>query len=196
MKKKIFFIDGLINISAAQIFLFLQKIISDKKDFELFFLSSKNDEAKWPYTQSPLNLIRIWENGSYVRNLFTFFKNNKSSVIHFFFELRTFGTLKSAIKVPLLLYLLKRTNAKIILTLYNPFIVRKKNSWQVVDSIPFNIPTFIMKVLIHLYVKSICGSCHKIIVENNIVKSGLVEYFDITSDKIIVINNAVPQDKR
>ena len=196
MKKKIFFIDGLINISAAQIFLFLQKIISDKKDFELFFLSSKNDEAKWPYTQFPLNLIRIWENGSYVRNLFTFFKNNKSSVIHFFFELRTFGTLKSAIKVPLLLYLLKRTNAKIILTLYNPFIVRKKNSWQVVDSIPFNIPTFIMKVLIHLYVKSICGSSHKIIVENNILKSGLVEYFDITSDKIIVINNAVPQDKR
>ena len=196
MKKKIFFIDGLINISAAQIFLFLQKIISDKKDFELFFLSSKNDEAKWPYTQFPLNLIRIWENGSYVRNLFTFFKNNKSSVIHLFFELRMFGALKSAIKIPFLLYLLKRTNAKIILTLYNPFIVRKKNSWQVVDSIPFNIPTFIMKVLIHLYVKSICGSSHKIIVENNIVKSVLVEYFDITSDKIIVINHGVPQDKR
>ena len=196
MKKKIFFIDGLINISAAQTFLFLQKIISDKKDFELFFLSPKNDAVKWPYTQSPLNLIRIWENSSYVRNLFTFFKNNKSSVIHFFFELRMFGTLKSAIKFPFLLYLLKRTNAKIILTLYNPFIFRKENRWQIIDNVPFNIPTFIMKVLIHLYVKSICGSCHKIIVENNIVKSGLVEYFDITSDKIIVINNAVPQDKR
>ena len=196
MKKKIFFIDGLINISAAQTFLFLQKIISDKKDFELFFLSPKNDAVKWPYTQSPLNLIRIWENSSYVRNLFTFFKNNKSSVIHFFFELRMFGTLKSAIKFPFLLYLLKRTNAKIILTLYNPFIFRKENSWQIIDNVPFNIPTFIMKVLIHLYVKSICGSSHKIIVENNIVKSGLVEYFDITSDKIIVINHAVPQDKR
>ena len=196
MKKKIFFIDGLINISAAQTFLFLQKIISDKKDFELFFLSSKNDEAKWPYTQFPLNLIRIWENDSYVRKLFTFFKNNKSSVIHLFFELRMFGTLKSAIRFPFLLYLLKRTNAKIILTMYNPFIFRKENSWQIIDNVPFNIPTFIMKVLIHLYVKSICGSSHKIIVENNIVKSGLVEYFDITSDKIIVINNAVPQDKR
>jgi glycosyltransferase involved in cell wall biosynthesis len=196
MKKKIFFIDGLINISAAQIFLFLQKIISDKKDFELFFLSPKNDEAKWPYTQFPLNLIRIWENDSYVRKMFTFFKNNKSSVIHLFFELRMFGTLKSAIRFPFLLYLLKRTNAKIILTLYNPFIFRKENSWQIIDNVPFNIPTFIMKVLIHLYVKSICGSSHKIIVENNIVKSGLVEYFDITSDKIIVINHAVPQDKR
>ena len=194
MKKKIFFIDGLINISAAQIFLFLQKIISDKKDFELFFLSSKNDEAKWPYTQFPLNLIRMWENDSYVRKLFTFFKNNKSSVIHLFFELRMFGTLKSAIRFPFLLYLLKRTNAKIILTLYNPFIFRKENSWQIIDNVPFNIPTFIMKVLIHLYVKSICGSSHKIIVENNILKSGLVEYFDITSDKINVINNAVPQD--
>ena len=196
MKKKIFLIDGLINISAAQIFLFLQKIISDKKDFELFFLSSKNDEAKWPYTQFPLNLIRMWENDSYVRKLFTFFKNNKSSVIHLFFELRMFGTLKSAIRFPFLLYLLKRTSAKIILTLYNPFIFRKENSWQIIDNVPFNIPTFIMKVLIHLYVKSICGSSHKIIVENNIVKSGLVEYFDITSDKIIVINHAVPQDKR
>ena len=196
MKKKIFFIDGLINISATQIFLFLQKIISDKKDFELFFLSPKNDEAKWPYTQFPLNLIRMWENDSYVRKLFTFFKNNKSSVIHLFFELRMFGTLKSAIRFPFLLYLLKRTNAKIILTLYNPFIFRKENSWQIIDNVPFNIPIFIMKVLIHLYVKSICGSSHKIIVENNIVKSGLVEYFDITSDKIIVINHAVPQDKR
>ena len=194
MKKKIFLIDGLINISAAQIFLFLQKIISDKKDFELFFLSSKNDEAKWPYTQFPLNLIRMWENDSYVRKLFTFFKNNKSSMIHLFLELRMFGTLKSAIRFPFLLYLLKRTNAKIILTLYNPFIFRKENSWQIIDNVPFNIPTFIMKVLIHLYVKSICGSSHKIIVENNIVKSGLVEYFDITSDKINVINNAVPQD--
>ena len=196
MKKKIFFIDGLINISATQIFLFLQKIISDKKDFELFFLSSKNDAAKWPYTQFPLNLIRIWENDSYVRKLFTFFKNNKSSVIHLFFELRMFGTLKSAIRFPFLLYLLKRTNAKIILTLYNPFIFRKENRWQIIDNVPFNIPTFIMKVLIHLYVKSICGSSHKIIVENNIVKSVLVEYFDITSDKIIVINHGVPQDKR
>ena len=196
MKKKIFFIDGLINISAAQIFLFLQNIISDKKDFELFFISSKNDEAKWPYTQKPHNLIRIWDSVSYVRNLFSFLKNNKPSVIHFFFELRTFGTLKSAIKFPFLLILLKIINTKIILTMYNPFIFRKENSWQVIDNIPFNIPTFIMKVLIHLYVKSICGSSHKIIVENNIVKSVLVEYFDITSDKIIVINHGVPQDKR
>ena len=196
MKKKIFFIDGLINISAAQTFLFLQKIISDKKDFELFFISSKNDEAKWPYTQKPHNLIRIWDSVSYVRNLFSFLKNNKPSVIHFFFELRTFGTLKSAIKFPFLLILLKIINTKIILTMYNPFIFRKENSWQIIDNVPFNIPTFIMKVLIHLYVKSICGSSHKIIVENNIVKSGLVEYFDITSDKITVINNAVPQDKR
>ena len=146
MKKKIFFIDGLINISAAQTFLFLQKMISDKKDFELFFLSPKNDAVKWPYTQSPLNLIRMWENCSYVRNLFTFFKNNKSSVIHLFFELRTFGTLKSAIKVPFLLYLLKRTNAKIILTLYNPFIFRKENRWQLGENIPFSVPTFIMKI--------------------------------------------------
>ena len=147
MKKKIFFIDGLINISAAQTFLFLQKIISDKKDFELFFLSPKNDAVKWPYTQFPLNLIRMWENDSYVRKLFTFFKNNKSSVIHLFFELRMFGTLKSAIRFPFLLYLLKRTNAKIILTLYNPFIFRKENSWQIIDNVPFNIPIFIMKVL-------------------------------------------------
>jgi len=42
IKKKIFFIDGLINISAAQIFLFLQKIISDKKDFELKYPDTAN----------------------------------------------------------------------------------------------------------------------------------------------------------
>ena len=195
MKKKIFFIDGLINISAAQTFLFLQNIISDKKDFELFFLTSKNDEAKWPYAQTPQNLIRIWDSMSYVRNLFSFLKNNEPSMIHFFFELRTFGALKSAIKFPFLLYLLKRTNAKIILTLYNPFIFRKGNRWQLVEDIPFNIPTFIMKILVKLYVKIICGFSHKIVVENNVVKSGLEEYFNILPNKIIVINNGVAQDK-
>ena len=195
MKKKIFFIDGLINISAAQTFLFLQNIISDKKDFELFFLTSKNDEAKWPYAQTPQNLIRIWDSMSYVRNLFSFLKNNEPSMIHFFFELRTFGALKSAIKFPFLLYLLKRTNAKVILTLYNPFIFRKGNRWQLVEDIPFNIPTFIMKILVKLYVKIICGFSHKIVVENNVVKSGLEEYFNIFPNKIIVINNGVAQDK-
>jgi len=195
MKKKIFFIDGLINISAAQTFLFLQKIISDKKDFELFFISSKNDEAKWPYTQKPHNLIRIWDSVSYVRNLFSFLKNNKPSVIHFFFELRTFGTLRSAIKFPFLLYLLKRNNTKIILTLYNPFIFRKGDRWQLVEDIPFSIPTFIMKILVKLYVKTICGFSHNIVVENNAVKSGLEEYFNILSNKIIVISNGVAQDK-
>ena len=195
MKKKIFFIDGLINISAAQTFVFLQNIISDKKDFELFFLTSKSDEAKWPYAQTPRNLIRIWDSMNYVRNLFSFLKDNESSIIHFFFELRTFGVLKSAIKFPVLLYLLKKTNAKIILTLYNPFIFRRGNRWQLVEDIPFNIPTFIMKILVKLYVKIICGFSHKIVVENNIIKSGLEEYFNILPNKIIVINNGVAQDK-
>ena len=53
---------------------------------------------------------------------------------------------------------------------------------------------FIMKILIHLYVKSICRFSHRIIVENKIVKSGLEEYFDVSSEKINVINNAVPQE--
>ena len=52
-----------------------------------------------------------------------------------------------------------------------------------------------MKYLIHLYVKLISGLSDKIIVENRVVKSGLEEYFRIPENKILVINNAVAQEK-
>ena len=194
-EKRIFLVDGLINISAAQIYVFLQKIILKNNEFELFFISGTDKKMRWPYSQVPQNLIRLWENGQFVRKLFSFFKVKRPSIIHFFFELRTFGSLKSALKLPLLLFLLKTINTKIILTMYNPFILRKENRWQIVDQTTIKfIPLFIMKILIHLYVKSICRFSHRIIVENKIVKSGLEEYFDVSSEKINVINNAVPQE--
>ena len=194
-KKKIFFVDGLINKSASQTFTFIEKISKEKENFEPFFVTTKHENMKWPYSKIPQNIFRIWKNGTYVRNLYSFFKKNNPSLIHFFFELRTFGTLRSAFKFPFLLFLLRTINTKIVLTIYNPFIFKKEESWHLVENIPFNVQTFIMKYLIHLYVKLISGLSDKIIVENRVVKSGLEEYFRIPENKILVINNAVAQEK-
>ena len=69
-EKRIFLVDGLINISAAQIYVFLQKIILKNNEFEIFFISTTDKKMSWPYSQVPQNLIRLWENGQFVRKLF------------------------------------------------------------------------------------------------------------------------------
>ena len=40
-KKKIFFVDGLINKSASQTFTFIEKISKEKENFEPFFVNTK-----------------------------------------------------------------------------------------------------------------------------------------------------------
>jgi len=132
MEKKIFLVDGLITRTAAQVFEYLGDIISNNKDYETFFLCPADTNVKWPYPNQPKNVKRVWLDGHYVRKLLEFFKVNNPSVIHFFFELRTFGSLKSAIKFPLLLFLLRK-QSKIVLTVYNPLIDRKESEWTLVQ---------------------------------------------------------------
>jgi len=195
MQKKIFFVDGLINRSAAQVFQYLGDIISDGEDYETFFLCPADTKVKWPFVSQPKNLKRIWSDGHYVMKLREFFRVNNPSVIHFFFELRTFGSLKSAIKFPLLLFFLRK-EAKIVLTVYNPFMTRKETGWSLVEDIPLKFPRFAMKIFAKLFVKAICNYSHKIVVQNNVIKLCLVEYFGIRRDKIVVIKNAVLLDKQ
>ena len=68
-KKKIFFVDGLINKSASQTFTFIEKISREKENFEPFFVTTKHENMKWPYSKIPQNIFRVWKNGTYVRNL-------------------------------------------------------------------------------------------------------------------------------
>ena len=195
MQKKIFFVDGLITRSAAQVFKYLSDIISDSEDYETFFLCPADTKVKWPYANQPENIKKIWSDGHYVRKLRKFFKANNPSIIHIFFELRTFGSLKSAIKFPFLLFFLRK-EAKIVLTVYNPFMTRKETGWSLVEDIPLKFPRFAMKILVKLFVKAICNYSHKIVVQNNVIKLCLVEFFGIRRDKIHVIKNAVLLDKQ
>jgi len=194
MKKKIFFVEGLRNRTAAQLYEYLWYIISDKKEFVGFFICPADESVRWPLKSQPPNVKKIWSNNHYVRKLDKFFKANNPSIIHIFFERRDFGALNFTVKFPFLLFLLKSRGAKIVLTLNNPFIFREQSKWRLVD-IPLKIPKFVIKIFVKLFVKTVCSLSHKVVVETPLTKSGLTDYYGVNGDKIEVIFNAVPVDK-
>lgn len=189
--KKIFLVDGLSNVSAAQIYEKLLKETSADRKYEFYFVVPEEQIIRWPYKNPPPNVRGIWNHKGFIKKLYEFFKREKPSLIHIFFEIRMFGPLISAIKLPLLLLLIKTLKSKIVLTLYSPFIIKKTSEWVLLNEIPLNLPRSILKILIVLYVKIICGLSDKIIVETDIIKIGLIEFYHVKLDKIIVIKNAV-----
>ena len=192
MVEKIIFVDALLNRSSAQIFKILSESYEENFDFAL--VCPNNENSKWPYENPPKKITYLWKNNQYVRTLLNFFKQEQPSLIHFFFELRTFGRLSSAIKFPILLFFVKQ-KSKIIVTLYNPLITKSKSSWTVWQDIPIKIPRFVLKPLIKFYIRTICNLSDKIIVQNNVLKLGLVEYLGIEERKIDVMKNAVLFEK-
>lgn len=194
MATKIIFIDGLSNIAAAQTYFYLREITKNKYNYELSFICPINSDIKWPLENQPPNVNRVWAKNNYVRKIFNFIKSKKPSLVHLFFEIRMFGSLAAAIKLPFLLFLIKTTKTKIILTLYSPFITYKQEKWILLEDIPIKIPRFLMKILVKIFIQVICNFSNKIIVETEIIKKGLIEYFGIKNEKINVIKNAVSLD--
>jgi len=191
MTKKIFFIDGLVNIAAAQTYEQLWKKIEKIIDYELYFLSPVEGNINWPFDKIPPNVKKVWSKGHFVRKLYSFLKDKNPTIIHIFFELRMFGDLKNALKFPLLLLLLRRLKAKKIVTLYPPLITKKTSGWKVIDDLPFKIPHFLISIFVKIFIKSICNFSDRIIVERKLQKNGLIEYMKIKEEKISVIHNAV-----
>ena len=57
LEQKIFFIDGLVNIAAAQTYEQLWKKIEKIIDYELYFLSPADGNINWPFDKIPHNLF-------------------------------------------------------------------------------------------------------------------------------------------
>lgn len=181
---KIFYVDMFLSHS-VKLFESLLELSKDK-NLELKFLGP---DKEFPYPNS--NVIKyvekIWSDNHYVRKLYRYLKCKRPDIVHITFEPRTFGSLKSAFKLPLLLFLIHNSKIKIVFTLRNIVIYQSNGRWVLPDYIPFKIPAPIMKILLKIFIKIICNLCDKIIVETGEGKSGLVEFYKIDEKKINVI---------
>ena len=195
MQKRIFYADRFVRYSVI-IFECLQQIVSKNKDYEIIFLGPDDKNIHFLSNQQISNLRKVWTPGHYVRKIFKYVKNYKPDLIHFSFELRTFGTVKSAIRFPLLLYLISRTRTKIVVTLHNILIFKKKSEWTVVEDLPLKIPKFLLIIFVKLFFKTICKLSHKIVVTTRANKVGLTEFYRVDKGKIEVIPEGFSQVKK
>jgi len=186
MQKRIFYADRFVRYSVI-IFECLQQIVSRNKDYEIIFLGPDDKNIHFLSNQQISNAKKVWTPGHYVRKIYKYIKNHKPDLIHFSFELRTFGTVKSAIRFPLLLYLISRTRTKIVVTLHNILIFKKKSEWTVVEDLHFKIPKFLLINLVRLFIKTICKFSNEIVVTTHANKVGLAEFYGVNIKKIKVI---------
>lgn len=190
MTKKIAIVDGLSNLEAAQIYKYLDEIIFTNKDWESSFVTGKNS-SPWPFKHKPSNLIRLWDNDNYVEKLYSFFKKNNPAIIHFFFEIRMFGSISASFRFPLLIILLRLQKIKMILTIYNTLVIKTENGWELMPYITMKLPKFLIKFLGKLFIKTTCKFCNVIIVENDLIKESLVDYYGVKQKKILILKNAI-----
>lgn len=197
MTKKIFYIDRF-TFYATKIFEDLAKIILNDPNFEIFFIGphKKNDNT-WLSANDTNNSKRIWNFAHYVRKLYFYIKHEKPDISHFSFEWRMFGPLYATLKFPLLLFLLRvGTSTKIIVNLHALLISKYSGTWQIAGDItPSKIPKPLFSIFLKFFIKIICILSHKIIVDTPNSKLGLIEFFGINKQKIIVNDLFIPPAK-
>jgi glycosyltransferase involved in cell wall biosynthesis len=182
---KVFFVE---RFSPYSVKLF-EKIneMSDSKKINVVFVGP-DEKFKQKFSYKIVEESKkIWSYKHFVRKINKFVKKENPDVVHIIFEPRTFGSMKSAIKIPILLKLLQ-SKTKTIITIRNIFVYRKNGLWELPDNIPIKIPKFILKILIKIFIKKICKYSHKIIVDTNESKLALIEFFEVSEKKINVIS--------
>lgn len=183
-KKNIVYLDIYTNV-ATNLFKSLKSL--SKNDYDLKFVGPKAEKFYWSKVKPLEGTTGVWERGHYIRRLNNFIKSTKPDLVHISFELRMFGNLKSSLRFPLLLFLLKK-KTKIIVTLHNIFIHRPDfKTWELIDDIPFNVPDIILSALIRFYLRLICKFSNKIVVLTKGFRDGLIEYYGIDPGKIAII---------
>ena len=194
---KVFYVNRL-DYNTADVFYYLSRLMKNK-DIILFVAPDEkfefhiNNEHK--ISENEKLIRRIWNYDNYVMKIFRFIKKQKPTIIHFDFELRVFGSLKTALKFPLLLLLIKSTKTKVVVTLHTVFVFNDGSGWKIMKDSSIKIPEIILRILAKMFIKIICNLSDKIIVYNKSAKLGLIEYFRIKSNKIEVMNLAVTIDQ-
>ena len=183
---KVFFVDRFIDYS-TKLFEAIQQVAPEKKDFDILFLGPDDKKPILFSNQILPNSKKVWSSNNYVWKLFKYITKNKPDLVHFTFELRTFGTPWSSFKFPFLLLLLRLKKQKVIVSLFNIWFYRENKEWKLPSYFPLRLPRLILTILIKTFFYTICKLCDKIIVGTKEGKLCLVDYYNIDEEKIKVV---------
>ena len=188
--KKICFIDRYAKYS-TDLFEYIKQT-SDSKELEFLFLGPKDSEVI--YSKILKNTIsQVWKNESYFEDISDAIKKENPEIVHFSFELKTFGSIFNAIKFPFLLKKIKKNHTKIILTLHNILVLKNENRWDIPPYNPTKLPRVIVRILLKKYMSYLCSFCDKVIVGTNLGKKALIEFYGINQEKVNIITLGVPK---
>jgi len=182
---KIFFIDRYLYY-AKQIFNAIKNSSDSYQNIKIDFIGQDKKNLHWLSNQEIVDARRIWTHNHYVRRIFNIINQEKPSLVHFSFQPKTFGSLKSAVKFPVLLLLLKLTQTKILITLHD-LGLQKDKRWEIVEDVPIIIPRCILKQMIKTFFKMICDLSDHVVVDNKHSKDALNEFVGVRIDKISII---------
>jgi len=195
--EKIFLVD---KYTVFGIELFKHLIQSSKGKVKFSFIGPQDENFGFLSQKGVNGIKKVWRFGHYVNSILQETKKEKPSIIHFSFDTKTFGPLKSSLKFPLLLLLLKnRTTCSVITTIHSVLVVKDNARWDLPDYLLPSVPNIFLKIFWKIFIKIICNLNDKIIVLNEISKRALIEYFGINEKKIEVIllpylSKSNPQD--
>ena len=186
---KIFFVD-IYDAAYRKLFDYLQDYAKSQNHI-LHFIGpiQENNDYKLPKHQDCLH--RVWSHKNYVKNIYHHVRKNKPDLIHFNFELRDFGLYKVGITFPFLLFLIKMTKTKTVVTIHEVYVNKENNQWKIYEYQKVPLPRFVLKILVNFFIKISCKFSDRIIVLNSATKHALTDYYKIPEEKIKVVSYAV-----
>jgi len=184
---KIFFADRLMSHSLTTVNC-MEKLVLEKEKCRFYFIGP---DKKFPYEASDISVKNFkigWTKNHFVRSLYKLIRNEKPDLVHFTLDPRTFGKITSTLKLPFLLFLVRRRNTKVVITLRSFGVYKLNSKWLIPDYVPYKIPKSVIKIFFKFFIKSISYFCDKVVVETSEGKNALLDFYNLRENKVELIH--------
>jgi glycosyltransferase involved in cell wall biosynthesis len=157
----------------------------------VLFLAPKECISLGTIESSQCEYKRVWTSHLYPFQIFKMVTSSKPDIAHIQFEFNTFGPNFTIALFPLLLFLLRLSGLKVIITIHG---IIPPYSSMISDLAPRGLnaitSTFLTFSLIATY-SLINLFCHRIVVHGFVFKRWLTTYYKVNADKVKVIPHGV-----
>ena len=184
---KIFFADRLMSHSLTTVNC-MEKLVLEKEKYQFYFIGP---DKKFPYEASDISVKNFkigWTKNHFVRSLYKLIRNEKPDLVHFTLDPRTFGKITSTLKLPFLLFMVRRHNTKVVITLRSLGVYKSNSEWLIPDYVPYKIPKSVLKIFLKFFIKSISYFCDKVVVETSEGTNALLDFYNLREDKVELIH--------
>jgi len=179
-------INGFQKIPLVSLMLYAPKSFVENKPKELVSYSTSN-------------VIKIWTSHLYFLQVLKAALKTRPDIIHIQFEflgIHTFGPVYCNLFLPLLLFLLKLNQFKVVVTLHAVLPLYKLSKIRMMGIFPqTKIPIVILKWILKIFVLLIGSLANGIIVHKDFLKECLTREYYLNRDKIYVIPHGVISNK-